>query len=145
MNETANSNAELVPAAPEDQALEARMMWIMGASVGLAVIVSTWFAPWRVTSGLLLGGALSLFNYHWLRVSTVALVKAAAMSGHPGSTVWRYVFRYFVVGSVIFAAYQLKLISVPATIIGLCSYVIAVFAEAFRQFYFAILHREGIN
>jgi hypothetical protein len=29
-----------------------------------------------------------------------------------------------------------------ATIAGLCSFVVALFVEAFRQFYFAIIRRE---
>jgi len=36
-------------------------------------------------------------------------------------------------------------VSLPATIVGLCSFVVALFAEAFRQSYFSIVNREGIN
>ena len=55
---------------------------------------------------------------------------------------WRYVFRYLIVGSVVFVAHQFGLISLPAAIVGLCSFVVALFVEAAREFYFAIIRRE---
>ena len=53
-----------------------------------------------------------------------------------------YILRYLIVGIVVFAAYQLRLVSLAATIAGLCSFVPALFVEAFRQFYLAMIHRE---
>jgi hypothetical protein len=55
---------------------------------------------------------------------------------------WKHAVRYVVVGGAVFAAYQLQIISLAATIAGLCSFVVALFVEAFRQFYFAIIRRE---
>jgi hypothetical protein len=49
------------------------------------------------------------------------------------------------VGTVVFIAYQLNIVSLSATLLGLCSFVVALFVEAFREFYFAIIRREGIN
>jgi len=46
---------------------------------------------------------------------------------------------------IVAVGYKLNLISLPATIIGLSSFVVALFAEAFRESYFIITHREGIN
>jgi ATP synthase I chain len=145
MDETAHIDDSIVSAPEEDHALETRMMRVMVVAIALAVIISGVVAPWRVTTGLLLGGGLSIFNYQWLHGSTRALVDAAARSGKVSSTAWRYVLRYFVIAAIVFIAYKLKLISLPAAIIGLCSFVVALFAEAFRQFYFAILNREGIH
>jgi uncharacterized membrane protein len=50
-----------------------------------------------------------------------------------------------VVTAVVFIAYKLGIVSLTATIIGLCSFVVAFFAEALREFYFVIIHREGIS
>jgi hypothetical protein len=47
-----------------------------------------------------------------------------------------------LVGLIVIAAYKLNVISLPATIIGLASFVVALFAEAFRASYYAIIHRE---
>ena len=126
---------------PADGALEMRIFRVMIATVGLAVIASTVLAPWRVALGLTLGGVLSLFNYHWLRTS-VAAVFSVGPTERPRVRISRYIIRYFVVGGVVAAAYQLKVISLPATIAGLSSFVPALFVEAFRQFYFVIIHRE---
>ncbi len=122
-------------------AVELRIFRVMMAYVAVAVIGSAMLAPWRVTSGLLLGGVLSLFNYHWLR-SSIADIFSVGPTARPRVRVTRYVIRYFVVGVAVFTAYQLNLISLPATIVGLCSFVPALFVEAFREFYFAIFYRE---
>ena len=127
--------------AGADGALEMRVFRVMIATVALAVVGSTMLAPWRVTFGLILGGGLSLLNYHWLRTSIAAVFNVTG-TDRPRVKIWRYIVRYFVVGVAVFAAYQMQLVSLAATIVGLCSFVPALFVEAFRQFYFAIIHRE---
>src|ERR687895_1399918 len=99
-------------------------------------------APWRVTSGLLLGGVLSLLNHRWLRGSVAALLDMQKPGAKPRMKLWKHGLRYVVIGLAVFAGYQLNLISLAATIAGLCSFVPALFVEAGRQFYFAIIRRE---
>ena len=48
-------------------------------------------------------------------------------------------------GAVILAAYKLRFASLPAIVAGLCTFVVALFAEALREFYFVIIQREGVN
>ena len=141
MTQIGNSvNAEVFAGA-DDGALEMRIFRAMVASAAVAVIVSTILAPWRVTTGLMLGGALSLLNYHWLRTSVAAFFNVGPTE-RPRVKLSRYVLRYFVVGLTAFAAYKLRLVSLGAVFAGLCAFVPALFVEAFRQFYFAIIHRE---
>ena len=128
--------------AGADGALEMRVFRVMIATVALAAIGSTMLAPWRVTFGLILGGGLSLLNYHWLRTSIAAVFNVTG-TDRPRVKIWRYIVRYFVVSVAVFAAYQLQVVSLAATIVGLCSFVPALFVEALRQFYSAIIHREG--
>jgi hypothetical protein len=123
-------------------ALEFRIFRAMILSVIAAVIISAALAPWRFTAGLILGGGLSLLNYHWLQSSITAIFDTNATAQRPRAQSWRYVFRYLVVGIMVFASYRLRIVSLPATIAGLCSFVPALFVEAFRQFYFVIIHRE---
>jgi hypothetical protein len=122
-------------------ALEMRVFRAMIASVALAVIASTVLWPWRVTTGLMLGGLLSLLNFHWLQ-SSVAAVFDVAAGERPRVRVSRYFMRYLVVGAAGFAAYRLGLVSLAALFAGLCSFVPALFVEAFRQFYYAFIRRE---
>lgn len=127
------------------RALEARVFRVMLAAVAVSVCIATVTAPWRFTAGLLLGGLLSLLNYNWLRASVGAIIEGNATGKFSGSKSVRYILRYLVVAVTVFGAYKLNLVSLPATIFGLCSFVVGLFAEAFRQFYFIIIHREGIN
>jgi hypothetical protein len=141
MSQIVNSVSAQGLAGDDNGALEMRIFRTMIASVALAVIAGTMLAPWRVTSGLMLGGGLSLLNYHWLRTSVAAVFRVST-DERPRAGVSRYIIRYFVVAGAAFAAYELRLVSLPAMFAGLCSFVPALFVEAFRQFYFAIIRRE---
>jgi hypothetical protein len=150
MSEIANSVGGEVLAGEPDGVLETRIFRLMIATVALAVIAGAVLAPWRVTAGLLLGGALSILNYHWLRSSIAAVLNIEAVPGNatekrPRVSLWRYILRYFVVGAIVSAAYGLRIVSLPAAIIGLSAFVPALFVEALRQFYFSIIHREGTH
>ena len=126
-----------------ENTIDTRLLRTMAVAVAIAVVVSAVVAPWRVTTGLLLGGLLSLFSYHWLRTSIAAAFSGALAAGaKPQFTSVRYILRYFVVAAAVLGSYQLDLVSLPATVAGLCSFVVALFVEALREFYFVIIHRE---
>ncbi|MBV9210340.1 MAG: ATP synthase subunit I [Acidobacteria bacterium] len=131
----------MLTARDDPAAMERRIFRGMCVAVAVAVLTSMLWWPWRVTTGLLLGGMLSLLNHHWLRTS----IAAALGSGHavPRLGIARFVLRYFVVTSVIIAAYMLDAVSLVATLAGLCSFVAAALLEAFMQIFFIIVHREG--
>ena len=141
MSQIANSMSGEEFTRGADGALEMRIFRVMIVTVVLAVIASAVLAPWRVTVGLMLGGLLSLLNYHWLRTSVAAIFNVTG-TNRPRVKIWRYIVRYFVIGVAVFAANHMNVVSLPATIVGLCSFVPALFVEAFRQFYFAIIRRE---
>ena len=126
-----------------ENTIDTRLLRTMAVAVAIAVVVSAVVAPWRVTTGLLLGGLLSLFSHHWLRTSIAAAFSGALAAGaKPQFTSVRYILRYFVVAAAVLVSYQLDLVSLPATVAGLCSFVVALFVEALREFYFVIIHRE---
>jgi hypothetical protein len=141
MSQIAHSVSAEGVAGANDGALELRVFRVMIASVLLAVIASTMLAPWRVTTGLMLGGLLSLLNFHWLRTSIAAVFNVSA-GERPRIRIPPYILRYFVVGITAYVAYNLRLVSLTAVFAGLCAFVPALFVEAFRQFYFAIIRRE---
>jgi hypothetical protein len=127
-----------------DGALERRIFRVMVSSVVAAVMASFLFASWRVTVGLALGGGLSLLSHHWLRTS-VAAVFNVKDAERPRVKASRYLVRYFVIGLVVLLANWSQVISLPATIAGLCSFVPALMVEALRQFFLVIIHREESN
>lgn len=146
MNETGNKESVSTLPAAVDNGIDGRVLRTMAGAVASAVIISALFAPWRITAGLLLGGVLSLVNHYWMRTSISAGFDLALGQGtKPQINLIRYVLRYFLVGTIVFAAYQLNIVSLPATLAGLCSFVVALFVEALREFYFAIIHREEIR
>ena len=129
-----------------ESSIDTRVLRTMAIAVGVAVVLSSAFAPWRVTTGLLLGGLLSLLSHHWMRSSIAAAFSGALEAGtKPKFTSVKYILRYFVIALAVLVAYQLNLVSFPATIAGLCSFVVALFVEALRAFYFVIIQREEIS
>jgi len=128
-------------AVREDE-LERRIFRSMALAVMSAVVVSPFLGPWRVTTGLLLGGLLSLVNYRWLHGTVAAILHVDEAGQKPRPRIWKHAFRYLIIAGAVFAAYQLNLVSLPAILAGLSSFVVALFVEAFRQFYFAVIRRE---
>ena len=114
----------------------------MLAVTGLAVVISAFICPWRTTAGLFIGGALALFSQHWLRNSAAAAIRLSVGGGVQQIRLLQFILRYVVVGSAIFAAYEAGIASLPAMLLGLSSFVVALMVEALREFYFAIIHRE---
>ena len=138
-----DAGASSTAGADEDpSAMERRIFRGMCWTVAAAVLISTPFAPWRVTTGLLLGGVLALLNHHWLRTSVAAVFGAAPAGARPKMRAARYVLRYVVIAAVVAVAYRLDLVSLAATLAGLCAFVAAALVEGFRQLYGAIAHRE---
>jgi hypothetical protein len=125
-----------------DQALNSRVFRVMAATTALSVVAASFIAPWRVTSGLLVGGMLALFSHRWLKNSAAAAIQLSTTGGRPQLRLAQFLLRYLVVAAVVFTAHTLNLISLPAVLIGLSSFVAAIFVEALREFYFAIIQRE---
>lgn len=123
-------------------AMERRIFRGMCVTVAVVVPLSALLAPWRVTTGLLLGGLLSLFNHHWLRTSLAAIFDSTASGARPKFKVARYVLRYVAVAAAVALAYKLDAVSLAATLAGLCSFVVGALVEGFTQLYFAVVHRE---
>jgi hypothetical protein len=141
--EIADKQALACDEAARDAALERRIVVSMCASVAVAVIASAALAPWRVTTGLLLGGALSLFNHGWLKGSISSSFRADAASESPSRFgVSRFILRYFVVALVIAGAAVLNVASPVAALAGMCSFVAAIFVEAGYQLYANVIKRE---
>jgi ATP synthase I subunit len=125
--------------------INTRVFRTMAVATMLAVGVSAFIAPWRVTSGLLVGGLLALFSHSWLKNSAAAAIRLSATGGAPQLRLAQFVLRYVVIAAVVFSVYTLELVSLPAVFIGLSTFVVAMFVEAAREFYFAIKEREEIS
>jgi hypothetical protein len=146
MSEIVNNTGQTALAEDlEEIALEGRLWRSMFVVVTLAVIISALLAPWRVTTGLLLGGLLSFFNHHWLRTSIRAVFSSSGGAGGVSSRLVaaRYVLRYAIIALVIASAYILDLISLGATLVGMCAFVAAIMIEAMVLLFRAIVYGGG--
>lgn len=114
------------------------VVWITGTLTCLI------FFNWRETFGFAVGGALSYFNFSWLKSSTGSILTQAS-NGIPTARSARFILRYAVIGAVISVLYGLKLVSVPAAIFGLLSFTFAILLEAIYQFYLAIVKGEDLS
>ena len=117
----------------------------MAIATGLSVAVSAVVGPWRVTTGLLLGGLLALFNHRWLKNSAAAAIRLSTTGGASHFNLAQFLLRYLVIAAAVYATVTLDLVSLPAVLAGLCSFVVAMMVEATREFYFAIIEREEIS
>lgn len=126
-------------------AINLRIFRTMVITTGVSVAVSALFGPWRVTTGLLIGGLLALFSHRWLKNSAAAALELAIGGARPRLRLAQFLLRYLVIGAVVFSLYQLDAISLPFTLWGMSTFVVAIFVEASREFYFAIIQREEIR
>src|SRR6185503_11843804 len=126
-------------------AINLRIFRSMLIATGLAVLVSAVIGPWRVTTGLLVGGLLALFSHRWLKNSAAAAIELSVHGGRPQLRIAQFLLRYVVIGALVFSLYQLDVLSLTATLAGMSTFVVAIFVEALREFYFAIIQREEIS
>lgn len=123
-------------------ALERRLWRNMAAAITTAVLGSLLVAPWRVTTGLMLGGILAFLNYHWLRTALASMFDTAGAMSPPSWNGPRYILRYFLVGAIICAASAVNVVSVAAVIAGLCAFAAALMFEGLVQLFSVIVKRE---
>lgn len=130
---------------PALNAINLRIFRTMVIATGLSVAVSAIIGPWRVTTGLLVGGLLALFSHRWLKSSAAAAIELSVGGAAPQLRLAQFILRYVVIGALVFSLYQLDLLSLPAVLAGMASFVVAIFVEALREFYLAIIQREEIS
>lgn len=126
-------------------AINLRIFRTMAVATGLSVAVSSVVGPWRVTTGLLVGGLLALFSHRWLKNSAAAAIELSVGGAAPRLRLAQFMLRYVVIGAVVVALHEFNLVSLTAVLAGLSSFVVAIFVEAVREFYFAIIQREEIS
>jgi len=126
-------------------AINLRIFRTMAIATGISVAVSAVIGPWRVTTGLLVGGLLALFSHRWLKSSAAAAIEMSIGGGAPRLRLAQFLLRYVVIGALVFSLRALDLVSLTAVLAGMSSFVVAIFVEAAREFYFAIIQREEIS
>lgn len=130
---------------PANNAINLRIFRTMAIATGLSVAVSAVVGPWRVTTGLLAGGLLALFSHRWLKNSAAAAIDLSIGGSAPRLRLAQFILRYVVIAAMVFTLNELDVVSLPAVLAGMSTFVVAILVEALREFYFAIIQREEIT
>jgi hypothetical protein len=128
-----------------DHSLDIRVFRTMLISSLVAVAISLPLAPWRVTVGILIGGALALFSHRWLKNSAAAAIQMSIGANENRLRLTQFLLRYCVIALIVYFVVVLDIANLTAVLAGLASFVVALMVEAGREFYFAITHREEMN
>ena len=129
-----NSDDEIFDANSNKQILK-NTLYVLA----IGISISLFLIGFRFALGLLIGGALTLLNYFWLRRSLTKMFESVASRGQkPLFSVANYVLRYLAFGVLIYFIHKTDTAPVTAVLIGLCSLAAAVFLEGifltFRTF-----------
>jgi ATP synthase I subunit len=95
----------------------------------LAVGLSGLASDFRFTLGLALGGALAIFNYHWLSSSLRGVLGAGSEKTPPG-TMLKFVVRWLVIAALGLFANQTGYFEGVGILAGLFTPAVAVIFEA---------------
>lgn len=113
-----------------DPARVERRVWRnIFAVIAVGVLLAAFFADSKFTLGLILGGALAVFNYKWMHASLREVLESADRKAAPGA-VMKFILRWFVIGVIAYMAHGTGYFDPVAILVGLFSPAIAVIIEA---------------
>src|SRR5258705_10691036 len=83
-----------------DHSLDIRVLRTMLIASSLAALISMFLAPWKVTVGILIGGALAIFSHRWLKKSVAAAIEMSIGAKENRLRLTRFLLRYFVIALI---------------------------------------------
>lgn len=95
----------------------------------------------QLALGFLVGSAIALVNFYWLKRVVSALADRVTQSGRPQSSkgiVARFLLRYFLIALGAYVIFKISLHSVYGLLIGLFLPVGAILCEAVYEAYAAL-------
>ena len=120
----------------------ARLMLVLGAALSVVALVRFGVA---IAAGFVVGCAIGMLNFHWLKRVVSALADRATGSGkRQGSAgvVFRFLLRYLLVAVAAYAIFRVSLASLYGLLAGLFLPVAAIMVEAVYEVYVAV--RRGV-
>ena len=105
---------------------------IMAGVVVLASVCGFVFGGSRFGIGVIFGGVLSFANYFWLERSTRAMFQPYAIATS-GILAAKYIFRYVVIGGIVFLVFLTGAMPITAVILGLSAFALAVVIQGMRN------------
>lgn len=126
---------------PDDEAIERRFQRNTWFVLSVALIASLVWGSMRLTLGIALGGAMSLFNQRWLEGSVRGILSKAVVLQNgrvPPWTASKLILRYFILALVLGIAVWTGAFHPLGIAIGFASFVGGVMMEAGYQMYLAL-------
>src|SRR6476660_1748662 len=99
-----------------------RILTLMALVSVLGAIAGLIFNSANFGIGVLIGGALSLVNYYWLKRSLKTVFDNAGEGDAPRFLAGKYFLRYLTFGAVLTVVYLSKVVPVVAVLLGLASF-----------------------
>jgi len=115
-----------------------RFMMALGGMVAVFVLLRF---GWLVAAGFVIGGAIALLNFYWLKRVVSALADKVTATGARQSSksiVLRFLLRYFLIALGAYAIFSISPASVYGLLAGLFLPVGAIFCEAVYEMYAAL-------
>jgi hypothetical protein len=113
--------------------------------IGVALLLGAIWSGRRMMLGVMLGGALCLFNQRWLRGSLGVILKLAAekQDGRvPPFTAGKFIFRYYIIALVIGGAVWTGAFHPLGIGLGFAALAGALMIEAGYQLYLALANKD---
>jgi hypothetical protein len=129
--------------APNDsmEAVYQRLNFSIGLLLAAGLLTFVSMRDWKMSLGFLLGGLIGIFNFVVLK-RTVAAVGQVVAEGRATRSVKRQVFkfffRYLLLGAVLYVIFKSSAVSVYGLFIGLFLPVGAILIEAVYELYGAL-------
>ena len=103
---------------PKDP-LQKRLEWTVWLVLGLCFLVGLILVSERFAFGVLLGGLISIVNFHWLHRDLKKVFLSRSGVASRSSVLWRYYLRFAVTGVVLYFIITGDLVNVIGLLIGL--------------------------
>ncbi len=123
------SNEGGVDMLTDPATVERRVLRNIFAVIAVAIVAAAILADLSFMLGLLLGGALALFNYKWLHASVKAALDTGTGKAAP-ATVMKFIFRWIIIGAAAYVASLTGYFNPIAILAGLLAPALAVMIEA---------------
>ncbi len=123
-----------------------RILILMASAAVLGSVLSAIFISLNFGLGVLVGGALSLLNYYWLKRSMKVIFDKAIAGNEqpPRFLAGKYFLRYLVFGALLTVIYLTKAVPIVAVLLGLASFALAIIFEAFIRLFNSFSNKKGI-
>jgi hypothetical protein len=121
-----------------------RILTLMACAALITSVAGFIFGGRAFGIGVLIGGALSLVNYYWLKRSLKTVFDSAIAGEKTHFLAGRYILRYAAFGAILTVVYLTKAVPVAAVLLGLASFALAIIFEAFIRLFKSFSNKEGI-